>query len=99
MDFMPWYFVTIEKNIILFKFDSYYINLCMSLMVKISEQIKSLRKEKNLSQEKLAYKIEIDRKYASLIEKGKTNLSVEYLKKICDGLDIKLSDFFRNIDE
>jgi len=53
-----------------------------------------LRKEKNLSQEKLAYKIEIERKYASLIEKRKTNLSVEYLKKICDGLDIKLSDFF-----
>ncbi|MGA0896967.1 MAG: helix-turn-helix domain-containing protein [Flavobacteriaceae bacterium] len=58
-----------------------------------------LEKGKKLSQEKLAYKIEIDRKYASLIEKGKTNLSVEYLKKICDGLEIKLSDFFRNIDE
>jgi len=53
----------------------------MDLLEKISKQIKSLRKEKNLSQEKLAYKIDIDRKYASLIEKGKTNLSIEYLKK------------------
>ncbi len=67
----------------------------MDLLEKISKQIKSLRKEKNLSQEKLAYKIDIDRKYASLIEKGKTNLSIEYLKKICDGLDINISDFFR----
>jgi len=67
----------------------------MDLLEKISKQIKSLRKEKNLSQEKLAYKIDIDRKYASLIEKGKTNLFIEYLKKICDGLDINISDFFR----
>jgi len=47
-----------------------------------------------ISIKKSRVKMEIDRKYASLIEKRKTNLSVEYLKKICDGLDIKLSDFF-----
>ena len=71
----------------------------MELLEKISTEIKRLRKQKELSQESLAFKIDIDRKYASLIEKGKTNLIVNYLKKVCDGLDIKLSDFFKNIEQ
>ena len=71
----------------------------MELLEKISTEIKRLRKQKELSQESLAFKIDIDRKYASIIEKGNTNLIVNYLKKVCDGLDIKLSDFFKNIEE
>lgn len=71
----------------------------MELLEKISTEIKRLRKQKGLSQESLAFKIDIDRKYASPIEKGNTNLSVNYLKKVCDSLDIKLSDFFKNIEE
>lgn len=71
----------------------------MELLEKISTEIKRLRKQKELSQESLAFKIDIDRKYASLIEKRNTNLIVNYLKKVCDGLDIKLSDFFKNIEE
>ncbi|MDG1191938.1 MAG: helix-turn-helix transcriptional regulator [Flavobacteriaceae bacterium] len=71
----------------------------MELLEKISTEIKRLRKQKGLSQESLAFKIDIDRKYASLIEKGNTNLSFNYLKKVCDGLDTKLSDFFKNIEE
>ena len=77
----------------------YLSNECMELLEKISTEIKRLRKQKGLSQESLAFKIDIDRKYASLIEKGNTNLSVSYLKKVCEGLDIKLSDFFKNIEE
>lgn len=71
----------------------------MELLEKISTEIKRLRKQKGLSQESLAFKIDIDRKYASLIEKGNTNLSVNYLNKVCEGLDTKLSDFFKNIEE
>lgn len=71
----------------------------MELLEKISTEIKRLRKQKGLSQKNLAFKIDIDRKYASLIEKGNTNLSVNYLKKVCEGLDTKLSDFFKNIEE
>ena len=54
----------------------------MEFLEKISNQIKLMRKTKGLSQEKLALEIDIDRKYASIIEKGKTNLSIQYLKKI-----------------
>lgn len=51
-----------------------------------------------LSQEKFAYKIGIDRKYASIIEKGEVNISILILKKVCDGLKISLSDFFEEIE-
>lgn len=71
----------------------------MEFLEIISNQIKLLRKTKGLSQEKLALEVDIDRKYASIIEKGKTNMSILYLKKICDGLDVKLSDFFKHIEE
>ena len=47
----------------------------------ISKLIKELRLEKGLSQEKFSHLIKIDRKYASLIEKGDKNLSILMLKK------------------
>lgn len=71
----------------------------MELLEKVSQKIKILRKNKGLSQEKLALLVDIERKYASLIEKGETNLSIINLKKVCDGLEIKLSDFFKEIGE
>ena len=67
------------------------------LVAKISSNIKKLRNDKNISQENLAHNIDIDRKYASIIEKGKTKISVEVLNKVCIGLDISLSEFFIQI--
>ena len=96
---VPLYYSTTLKIIFFNKLTLYLSNECMELLEKISTEIKRLRKQKGLSQESLAFKIDIDRKYASLIEKGNTNLSVNYLKKVCEGLDIKLSDFFKNIEE
>ncbi|MGB1020592.1 MAG: helix-turn-helix domain-containing protein [Flavobacteriaceae bacterium] len=40
----------------------------------------------------------MDRKYASMIEKGEVNISIHILKKVCDGLKISLSDFFGEIE-
>ena len=64
-------------------------------LVTVSKIIKELRLEKGLSQEEFSHLIQIDRKYASLIEKGDKNLSILMLKKIVDGLDISLEDFFK----
>tara|TARA_B110000046_G_C12872057_1_gene346458 strand:- start:218 stop:439 length:222 start_codon:yes stop_codon:yes gene_type:complete len=69
------------------------------LALKVSNNIKKLRTNKNISQENLAHNIDIDRKYASIIEKGKTKISVEVLNKVCVGLDISLSEFFIQIGE
>lgn len=68
-----------------------------SFLIQISTLIRQLRLEKGISQEKFSHLIQIDRKYASLIEKGDKNLSILMLKKIVDGLEISMEDFFRKI--
>ena len=68
------------------------------LFQRVSMKIKEKRIVMGLSQEKFAYKIGIDRKYASIIEKGEVNISILILKKVCDGLKISLSDFFEEIE-
>jgi len=66
-------------------------------LIKVSELIKKLRLKKGISQEQLSHLIQIDRKYASLIEKGDRNLSIGMLLKITRGLEISLEDFFRKL--
>lgn len=67
------------------------------LSVKIGQRIISLRKEiEGLSQEKLAYKTEIDRTYMTGIETGKRKVSVFVLEKIVKALDTDLASFFND---
>ena len=68
-----------------------------ALLIQISSLIRQLRLEKGISQEEFSHLIQIDRKYASLIEKGDKNLSILMLKKITSGLEISMEDFFRRI--
>ena len=67
-------------------------------LVKISELIKKLRLEKGISQEELSNRIDIDRKYASLIEKGDRNVSIIMLRKVTKGLNISLESFFKKLE-
>ena len=67
-------------------------------LIEISVLIKKLRLEKGISQEELSNQIDIDRKYASLIEKGDRNLSIIMLRKITKGLNISLESFFKKLN-
>lgn len=69
-----------------------------TLLQNIAMKIKEKRLQLGLSQEKLAYKVGIDSKYASQIEKGNVNISILVLSKVCYGLGISLSDFFKEIE-
>lgn len=66
----------------------------MNVKEKLGERICELRREKSLSQEKLALKANIDRAYMHLIEKGKTNVSIELIEKIAIALEINIKDLF-----
>lgn len=61
------------------------------------KRVQELRTKANLSQEKFASQIEMDRTYLSSIESGKRNVSIENIKKIADGLGISLEELFRNM--
>jgi transcriptional regulator with XRE-family HTH domain len=69
----------------------------MDIKAKIGLRIKELRTERNLTQEAIAFKADIDRTFMNHVENGKRNISVDTLEKIiCSGLDTSVKDFFSN---
>ena len=69
----------------------------MNIQTTIGLRIKELRTEKNLTQEAVAFKAEIDRTFMNHVENGKRNVSIETLEKIiCNGFEINFQDFFND---
>lgn len=67
------------------------------VLASFGKQLKKLRMSKGLSQEKFALKIGMDRTYYASVENGKRNVSLINIKKIADGLELSLSELFREI--
>lgn len=66
----------------------------MDIKKKFGKQVKKLRLEKGLSQEKLAYEADLDRTYIPSIEKGERNVSITVIEKIAKALKVKISILF-----
>ena len=64
---------------------------------KLADRIKSVRTEKGLSQEELAYLSDFDRTYISLLERAKRNPSFYNLLKLSKGLNIPISDLLKGL--
>jgi transcriptional regulator with XRE-family HTH domain len=60
----------------------------------IGKQLQKFRKEKNISQVKMAEMIGVTPTYVGFIEQGKRNPSIATLDKIARVLGIKLSEVF-----
>lgn len=71
--------------------------MCMKLNKLIGMQIRKLRKEKGLSQEKLAVLASVDRSYMGRIERGEVSITVVVLAKILNALKYDLCLFFEGI--
>ena len=56
--------------------------------------LREIRLEKGLTQEKLAFDIECDRTYISMIERGLRNPSLFVIFKIANAMEIKMSELF-----
>jgi len=64
----------------------------------IGKVIKTLRINRGMTQEDLAFACDVDRSYISMIEVGRNEPSVSKIFDICEGLKIKPSDFFRLVE-
>ena len=53
----------------------------------------------NLSQEKFALLIGMDRTYYASVEAGKRNISIQNIKKISDGFSISVSKLLKKAEE
>ena len=63
--------------------------------MKISEKIRTLREEKQWSQEEMAAKLDMSRNGYAKIELGKTKPNIDKLLKIAQLLDVEISDLFQ----
>lgn len=66
----------------------------MDIKVAYGKNVRLIRKDKGISQEKLAELSELDRTYISDIENGKRNVSIETVFKIADALKTPIIKFF-----
>jgi transcriptional regulator with XRE-family HTH domain len=66
----------------------------IDIRVRIGLRIKQLRANAGLTQDQLAYAINLSRSYLAEVETGKRNISIVNLERICDGLQVSLTDFF-----
>ena len=68
----------------------------MDIKKKFGKQVKKLRLEKGLSQEKLAYEADLDRTYIPSIEKGERNVSIVIAEKLAIALNVPISELFKD---
>ena len=57
--------------------------------------LRRLRSERGISQERLAADSEVDRAYVSEIERRRGNPTVDLLDKLAAALDVPIAEFFR----
>ncbi|MBI2641922.1 helix-turn-helix transcriptional regulator [Candidatus Roizmanbacteria bacterium] len=63
------------------------------ILLKIGKQIQKARRQKDISQEKLADLVHIHRNHMGRIERGETNVPIYTFYKIVKALKLKSSDF------
>lgn len=61
--------------------------------------LKDIRKNRGITQEKLAYDCQLDRTYISLLERGLRQPTISTFFKLSKALDISSVDFIKRIEE
>ena len=62
--------------------------------IDFGKRIAELRKKANLSQEKFAFKCDVDRTYIGTLERGEKSPTLNTIEKIARALGISKSEFF-----
>ncbi len=66
----------------------------LSVTEKFGQQIKTLRKARNLTQEELAERCSLDRTYISGIERGIRNVSLRNIEVLAQALGVSMAALF-----
>lgn len=69
----------------------------MCIQKNFGARVQQLRKETGMSQERFALSINMDRTYLASVEAGKRNISLSNIEKIAKGLNITLSELFKEL--
>lgn len=66
----------------------------MDIREQFGNRLIELRKDRKMTQERLAELSELNRPYISGIEQGKRNVSLEVIAKLAEALEIEIKEFF-----
>lgn len=69
----------------------------MNLSVTLANNLLCLRRKRKLTQEILAEMCHISTQQVSKIENARANICMDILQKLCDGLEVDISDLFCQI--
>lgn len=64
---------------------------------RFGKRIKKLRRERQMTQEDLAFEVEIDRSYMGFVERGERNPTLSKIAKLAKALKITLSELFQKV--
>ena len=67
---------------------------CRFVRARVGDNVGALCRDKGLSQSRLAAMVGIDRSHLNQLIGGKSNVSLDVLVKIADGLGVPLTDLF-----
>jgi len=59
------------------------------------QNVRAIRKNKNISQEELAFKAEMHRTYIGMIERAEKNITLLNIEKIAKALNISIIDLLK----
>ena len=68
------------------------------MLIQISNKIKEIRKQKNITVQELANKADVSKGLISQIENNRTVPSLPVLMNIVQSLNLDLNDFFKDIN-
>lgn len=69
------------------------------ILIKFGEKVREIRKEKELSQEELAYKADLHRTYIGMIERAEKNITLINIEKIANALEVEIKELLANNDK
>lgn len=69
-----------------------------TILMRFGRAIRKLRRERNISQEKLADLCTLHRTYISDVELGKRNVSLENISRIACALNVSITELFEEVE-
>jgi transcriptional regulator with XRE-family HTH domain len=59
------------------------------------QNVRAIRKDKNMSQEEIAFKADLHRTYIGMIERAEKNITLLNIEKIANALDININNLLK----
>ena len=72
------------------------MNLKKDILLKFGKKVQKIRKEQELSQEKLAFKANLHRTYIGMIERAEKNITLVNIEKIAKALEVDIKELFND---